>query len=99
VVVYTDSKYIADSVSKGWVFQWESKGFRKKKNSDLWTRFLKAYRNHSVRFVWVKGHASNPENERCDQMAVEAYRNGNLKEDSGYIPENENEVLFSDPEI
>ncbi len=99
VVVYTDSKYVADSVSKGWVFQWEAKGFRKKKNTDLWIRFLKAYRNHSVRFVWVKGHASNPENERCDQMAVEAYRNENLKEDSGYIPENENEVLFSDPEI
>ncbi|MGB8491808.1 MAG: ribonuclease HI [Bacteroidales bacterium] len=86
VVVYTDSKYVADSVSKGWVFQWESKAFRKKKNADLWTRFLKIYRKHIVRFVWIKGHASYTENERCDQLAVEAYHRGNLEEDSGYVP-------------
>ena len=72
VVVYTDSKYVADSVEKGWVFQWESKGFSKKKNQDLWMRFLKVYRKHKVRFVWIRGHASNPENERCDQLAVAA---------------------------
>jgi ribonuclease HI len=51
VVIYTDSKYVADSVEKGWVFQWESKGFKKKKNKDLWIRFLKIYRQHKVRFV------------------------------------------------
>src|SRR5450830_1762889 len=52
VVVYTDSKYVADSVEKRWVFQWESKAFRNKKNPDLWIRFLKIYRKHTVRFVW-----------------------------------------------
>ena len=97
VIVYTDSKYVADSVNKGWVFQWESKGFRKKKNADLWMRFLRIYRNHIVRFVWIKGHASNPENEICDRMAVEAYKNGDLKEDTGYNPEEESSMLFKEP--
>src|SRR5512136_1927789 len=61
VVVITDSKYVADAVEKGWVFQWESKLFRKKKNPDLWKRFLKIYRRHIVRFVWIKGHNEDPE--------------------------------------
>src|SRR5659263_15758 len=87
VAVYTDSRYVADSVEKGWVFQWESKAFKKKKNPDLWIRFLKIYRKHKVRFVWIKGHASNPENELCDRLAVEAYRKDNLAEDIGYMPE------------
>ena len=94
VVVYTDSKYVADSVEKGWVFQWESKTFKKKKNPDLWLRFLKIYRKHNIRFVWIKGHASNPENERCDQMAVKSSKNTNLLEDSGYCPEDVNSKLF-----
>ena len=89
VIVYTDSKYVADSVEKGWVFQWESKGFRKKKNPDLWTRFLKIYRKHDVRFVWIKGHSNNIENEVCDQLAVKAYTSGRLIEDKGYNPEEE----------
>ena len=75
------------AVEKGWVFQWESKAFKKKKNPDLWMRFLKIYRKHNVRFVWIKGHANNPENERCDRLAVEASRRSNLKEDTGYNPE------------
>jgi ribonuclease HI len=87
VVVYTDSKYVADSVEKGWVFNWESKAFKKKKNPDLWIRFLKIYRKHNVRFVWIKGHANNIENERCDRLAVEAYTKGRLNEDNGYSPE------------
>lgn len=96
VIVYTDSKYVVDSVEKGWVFLWESKGFRKKKNQDLWIRFLEVYRKHKVRFVWVKGHASIPENELCDQLAVEACKSGNLSEDEGYKPEKEEDVLFSE---
>jgi ribonuclease HI len=94
VVVYTDSRYVADSVEKGWVFQWESKAFKKKKNPDLWIRFLKSFRKHNVRFVWIKGHASNPENELCDQLAVEASRNVNLQEDAGYRPEDNDDLLF-----
>ncbi len=89
VVVYTDSKYVADAVEKRWVFQWESKTFKKKKNRDLWVRFLKVYRKHKVRFVWIKGHSSNPENELCDRMAVEAYKKNNLSEDTGYNPDEE----------
>ena len=85
VVVYTDSKYVADSVEKGWVFQWEAKAFRNKKNPDLWIRFLKVYRKHNVRFVWIKGHASNTENENCDRLAVAAYSGTALSEDSGYL--------------
>jgi ribonuclease HI len=94
VVVYTDSRYVSDSVEKGWVFQWETKGFRKKKNSDLWIRFLKIYRKHKVRFVWIKGHSNNTENEVCDRLAVNAYSGGNLSEDSGYKPEEENSMLL-----
>ena len=94
VVVYTDSKYVADSVEKGWVFQWESKGFKKKKNSDLWIRFLKIYRKHKVRFVWVKGHANNIENEVCDKLAVNAYQKNLLLEDTGYKPGNEDDNLL-----
>jgi ribonuclease HI len=89
VVIYTDSKYVSDSVEKGWVFQWESKGFKKKKNPDLWIRFLKIYRKHNVRFVWIKGHSSNIENEVCDRLAVNACTNGSLIDDTGYNPEEE----------
>jgi ribonuclease HI len=93
VVIYTDSKYVADSVEKGWVLQWESKAFKKKKNPDLWIRFLKIYRKHKVRFEWIKGHANNPENEKCDQLAVEASK-GFLLEDTGYCPVDENDKLI-----
>jgi ribonuclease HI len=94
VVIYTDSRYVADPVEKGWVFQWESKGFKKKKNPDLWKRFLEVYRKHEVRMVWIKGHANNPENEKCDQMAVEASKGTDLTDDIGYNPEEESNMLF-----
>jgi len=94
VIIYTDSRYVADAVEQGWVFQWESKFFRKKKNPDLWVRFLRVYRNHKVRFVWIKGHASNPENELCDRMAVEASGKNKLLEDAGYTAEEDNNSLF-----
>ena len=93
VVIYTDSRYVADSVEKGWVFQWESKAFKKKKNPDLWIRFLKVYRKHNVRFVWIKGHSNNIENERCDRLAVAAYTGGPLAQDTGYSPEEESIVM------
>jgi ribonuclease HI len=94
VVIYTDSKYVTDAVEKGWVFQWESKAFRKKKNPDLWIRLLKIYRKHNVRFVWIKGHSNNTENEICDRLAVNAYSNPDLSEDTGYIPESEENKLL-----
>ena len=84
VTVYSDSKYVVDSVEKGWVFNWVKKGFKGKKNPDLWQRFLKVYPKHKVKFIWVKGHANIPENERCDELAVQASLLPNLPEDLGY---------------
>jgi ribonuclease HI len=84
VTIYTDSKYVADAVTKGWLFDWVKKRFKDKKNPDLWMRFLDVYKKHKVTFIWVKGHASIPENERCDQLAVMASRKPLLKVDEGY---------------
>ena len=84
VTVYSDSKYVVDAVEKNWVFNWEKKNFSGKKNSDLWMRFLLVYRKHKVRFVWVKGHAENKENNRCDELAVAASFNPELMVDSWY---------------
>ena len=84
VVIYSDSKYVVNAVEKKWLFGWEKKNFSNKKNSDLWIRFLKIYRKHKVRFVWVKGHSNVKENERCDQMAVKAAESKHLKKDVWY---------------
>jgi ribonuclease HI len=84
VLVYSDSKYVVDAVEKNWVFGWVKKGFKGKKNEDLWRRFLNIYPKHNVKFVWVKGHAGNKENERCDVLAVHAALNGPLKIDDGF---------------
>jgi len=87
VTIYTDSKYVADAVTKGWVFDWVKKRFKDKKNPDLWLRFLEVYKKHVVKFVWVKGHANNPLNERCDELAVAASMRPDLQEDKGYQQE------------
>jgi ribonuclease HI len=84
VTIYSDSKYVVDSVEKKWLFGWEKKNFAKKKNPDLWIRFLKIYKKHNVKFVWIKGHANIKENERCDQLAVAASESGNLIKDVWY---------------
>ena len=94
VTIYSDSKYVVDAVEKGWVFGWEKVGFKQKKNPDLWRKFLELYRRHRVRFVCVKGHAAVPENERCDQLAVAAYRGGNLQVDVVYEAENRPGGMF-----
>ena len=86
VTIYSDSKYVVDSVSKGWLFDWEQKNFKDRKNDDLWRRFLAIYRRHRVRFIWIKGHAENPENELCDRMANGCAHGANLMEDIGYRP-------------
>ena len=83
VTIYSDSKYVVEAVNQRWV----KKGFAGKKNPDLWMRFLRIYRRHRVRFVWVKGHASTVENNRCDELAVAAAGGGMLLEDTGYQPE------------
>ena len=84
IILYSDSKYVVDAVVKNWVFGWEKKNFNKKKNPDLWMRFLKIYRKHKVTFVWIKGHANNKENERSDILAVEAAESSNLQIDTWY---------------
>jgi len=75
ITVFSDSKYVIDSVEKKWVFGWVKIGFKGKKNKDLWTRFLNVYKLHHVKFVWIKGHNNHPENERCDELAVAASKN------------------------
>jgi ribonuclease HI len=85
VTIYSDSKYVVDAVEKGWIWNWVKTRFKGKKNEDLWMRFLKIYQQHRVKFVWVKGHADIPENERCDQLAVEASMQPKLKKDTGYL--------------
>lgn len=87
VLVVSDSKYVIDSVVKGWVFNWEKKNYAGKKNPDLWMRFLRVYRRHQVSFKWVKGHNNHPMNERCDQLAVAAAQKLRLLVDEYYEKE------------
>jgi ribonuclease HI len=84
VTIYSDSKYVVDAVEKKWVYGWQKKGFSGKANADLWTRFLRIYPKFQVRFVWIKGHAGHPENERCDELAVQSALAPNLLIDHGY---------------
>lgn len=87
VTLYSDSKYVVDSITKGWVYSWKKKNWiksdkKKALNVDLWERMLELLDIHDVNFVWVKGHADNVENERCDELARGAIASGNLIEDN-----------------
>ena len=84
VLIYSDSKYVVDSVEKGWIWNWQKKGFKDKKNVDLWRQFIPLYKRQRIRFQWVKGHAGIPENERCDQLAVASAEGFDLKVDVAY---------------
>jgi ribonuclease HI len=84
VVVYSDSKYVVDAINLKWLQGWQKIGFKNKANVDLWKRFLQVYRPVHHKFVWVKGHASNVENNRCDELAVAASKKGGLPPDHGY---------------
>ena len=84
VTVYSDSKYVVEAIEKKWVFGWEKKNFKDKKNPDLWKRFLQIFRKHQVRFVWIKGHNNHPYNERCDVLATNAADGKGLAADKGY---------------
>ena len=94
VQVYSDSKYVVDSIEKKWVFQWEKKHFKGKKNADLWKRFLIIHKKHKVSFNWVKGHAGHPHNEKCDYLAVEASEQPQLLVDEGYENSNGTNTIF-----
>ncbi|MGF1495068.1 MAG: ribonuclease HI [Microcoleaceae cyanobacterium] len=89
VTLYTDSRYLVDAMTKGWARKWQSNGWKrnakeKAKNPDLWERLLELCSQHRVEFNWVRGHAGNVENERCDRLAVQASRQQDLLEDEGY---------------
>ena len=84
VVITSDSKYVVDSVEKGWLYGWIKKGFKDKKNPDLWMRLAPLLKKHRVKFKWVRGHNEHPLNERCDVLAVEAALKHGLPDDVGY---------------
>jgi ribonuclease HI len=84
ITIYSDSQYVINPIEKGWLFKW-IKNKKDFPNSDLWFRFLNLYKKNNIKFIWVKGHSDNEENNRCDFLATKAAQSVNLKEDSGYI--------------
>jgi ribonuclease HI len=82
VLISSDSKYVIDAIEKRWVHGWVAKGFKDKKNKDLWLRYLELSKLHNIKFNWVRGHNGHPENERCDELAVQAYKQKDLLIDS-----------------
>lgn len=84
IIIYSDSKYVTEAINQGWLFNWEKKQFDKKANPDLWIRFLPLYRKFKPKFVWVKGHADNVYNNRCDELAVAAYKQKGLEIDTAF---------------
>jgi ribonuclease HI len=84
VTIYSDSKYVVDSVEKGWIWTWQKKNFDKKANPDLWQRYIPLHMKFKPKFVWIRGHAGHAENERCDFLAVQAASKGPLLIDDVY---------------
>ena len=84
VLIYTDSKYVVDSVEKKWVFKWKTTNFKNKKNVDLWLDFLKLFDKNSIKFNWIKGHNNHPQNEKCDKLAFDASKSKNSSLDLEY---------------
>ena len=84
IIIYSDSKYVVDAVNQKWVFGWEKNNYKKKKNVDLWKRFLKVYRKHKIELKWIKGHSGHLQNERCDHLAVQSSNSHSLQIDKEY---------------
>ncbi len=94
VTIFSDSKYVIDAIEKKWVYGWLQKGFKDKKNKDLWLRYLDISKLHNVKFNWVRGHNGHPENERCDELAVAAAKQKDLLIDSVFEMEAAKTNLF-----
>jgi ribonuclease HI len=94
ITIFTDSKYVCEAVEKKWVFGWAQKGFKDKKNPDLWKRFLLIYPKHEVQFKWIKGHAGHAMNERCDVLATTAADGKDLLIDAYYEAEQKKATLL-----
>lgn len=84
IQIYSDSKYVVDAVEKGWIWNWQKKGFKDKKNPDLWQLYIPLHQQFKPKFIWIKGHNGHPDNERCDQLAVAAAEGNRLQIDQGY---------------
>ncbi len=100
VVLYSDSKYVVDSVTKGWVKRWQSNGWKKDdehkaENADLWERLLDLCNQHDIEFRWTRGHVGDKDNEYCDQLAMKTATKPNLPADAGY--ENDNSQATATP--
>ena len=87
VQIYSDSKYVVEAINQKWVFGWHTKGFKRKKNSDLWRRYLSLQSSFNLTFHWIKGHNGHPENERCDELAVTAATSEDLLVDEFFEAE------------
>ena len=94
VTVYSDSKYVVEAVKQGWIWGWEKKDFKNKKNPDLWKRYIILHKKYKPEFVWIKGHAGHHENERCDQLAVAAAQDFDLLIDEEYERSKKKNDLF-----
>ena len=94
VEIYSDSSYVVNAVTEGWLESWKRTGFKKKKNADLWLRYDAVAKRHRIAFHWIKGHAGHPENERCDALAVAARSLPSLPDDEGYLKETKNDTLL-----
>lgn len=97
VTIYSDAKYLVDTIEKKWIVRWQKKGYKKTKNVDLWRRLWALYNKHSVKFIWVKGHSTTVENNRCDILAFTAATSSNLLPDHGYeeeVKETSNQFSF-----
>ena len=93
VTLYSDSEYLVNAMSKGWIQRWQANGWKRNKrekvlNPDLWERLLRLCELHEVQFSWVKGHAGTAENVRCDELAVQAAQQPDLPADEGYVSQN-----------
>ncbi|WP_185858636.1 ribonuclease HI [Blattabacterium cuenoti] len=92
IVVFTDSKYIVNTIQNNWIQKWKKNNFYKKKNVDLWKRFLDIFHQHFIiMFQWIKGHSNHYINDYCDRLSVESYKRKDMKID--YVYEQENSII------